>query len=935
MKKRIYIVLFALVATMMGASAQQMPNVPLDPAVKVGVLPNGLTYYIRHNEWPEKRCDFYIAQKVGSIQEEENQRGLAHFLEHMCFNGTTHFPGDALKQYLERIGVKFGENLNAYTSFDETVYNINNVNMETAGAIDSCLLILHDWSHDLLLEDKEIDKERGVINEEWRMRRSAMMRMQEAAFKDLYVGSRYADRMPIGTMDIVMNFPYEDLRSYYRRWYRPDLQSLVVVGDINPDEIEQKIKDMFADIAPAPADAAKREVIPVPDNDEPLVSIQKDKEQTAAYAILFFKHDATPRDFKDKVPYMMVRFIRNAVSGMFAERLHELAQKPDCPFSQASIDFGEYLVAKSKESVNASIVMKEGQYLQSIAAIYRELLRAKRGGFTEAEFERYKQEYLSRVDASYEARNKVQNTSYVNQYVRHFLDNEPAPGIEWIHQNMKQIVPMLPLDAVNQAFPNLISDKNRAIALFMPEKEGLQYPTKEEILKTLAEVEAEDIEVFKEDVNTDPLVPELKSKAKVKSVKDDFYGAKLITLSNGIKVHVLATDYAPNQISLKATSWGGNSLYPNEEYLCAGNADMVSLGGWGSFSSTQLSKKLSGIQARVSPSVSDRTEGLNGSCVKKDFETMLQLTYLCFTSPRRDDEVFQSTMARFRDALKNQDMNPQTALQDSIASVLYNNNVRAKRIRLEDVENISYDRILDIYKERFANAADFEFYLVGDLNIDSITPMLVKYLGALPVNKKMENYKVIDRKLAKGERTCIFEKEQDTPNATVNFVYHAPMKDNLRNDIMVDMLEQSMSMLYTETVREDEGGAYGVPVSASLSDYPEEIATVQIKLPTAPEKMERMTKVVYDGIEKICAEGPSEDYLQKIKEYMVRSHAENLKKNGYWMSQLYTRTRYNQDYVTGYEETVQNVSVADLKELAQRIFKSGNRLVVGMTSPQK
>ena len=935
MKKRIYIVLFALVATMMGASAQQMPNVPLDPAVKVGVLPNGLTYYIRHNEWPEKRCDFYIAQKVGSIQEEENQRGLAHFLEHMCFNGTTHFPGDALKQYLERIGVKFGENLNAYTSFDETVYNINNVNMETAGAIDSCLLILHDWSHDLLLEDKEIDKERGVINEEWRMRRSAMMRMQEAAFKDLYVGSRYADRMPIGTMDIVMNFPYEDLRSYYRRWYRPDLQSLVVVGDINPDEIEQKIKDMFADIAPAPADAAKREVIPVPDNDEPLVSIQKDKEQTAAYAILFFKHDATPRDFKDKVPYMMVRFIRNAVSGMFAERLHELAQKPDCPFSQASIDFGEYLVAKSKASVNASVVMKEGQYLQSIAAIYRELLRAKRGGFTEAEFERYKQEYLSRVDASYEARNKVQNTSYVNQYVRHFLDNEPAPGIEWIHQNMKQIVPMLPLDAVNQAFPNLISDKNRAIALFMPEKEGLQYPTKEEILKTLAEVEAEDIEVFKEDVNTDPLVPELKSKAKVKSVKDDFYGAKLITLSNGIKVHVLATDYAPNQISLKATSWGGNSLYPNEEYLCAGNADMVSLGGWGSFSSTQLSKKLSGIQARVSPSVSDRTEGLNGSCVKKDFETMLQLTYLCFTSPRRDDEVFQSTMARFRDALKNQDLNPQTALQDSIASVLYNNNVRAKRIRLEDVENISYDRILDIYKERFANAADFEFYLVGDLNIDSITPMLVKYLGALPVNKKMENYKVIDRKLAKGERTCIFEKEQDTPNATVNFVYHAPMKDNLRNDIMVDMLEQSMSMLYTETVREDEGGAYGVPVSASLSDYPEEIATVQIKLPTAPEKMERMTKVVYDGIEKICAEGPSEDYLQKIKEYMVRSHAENLKKNGYWMSQLYTRTRYNQDYVTGYEETVQNVSVADLKELAQKIFKSGNRLVVGMTSPQK
>ena len=935
MKKRFYIILFALVATVMGTSAQQMPNVPLDPAVKVGVLPNGLTYFIRHNEWPEKRCDFYIAQKVGSIQEEDNQRGLAHFLEHMCFNGTTHFPGDALKQYLERIGVKFGENLNAYTSFDETVYNINNVNVETTGAIDSCLLILHDWSHDLLLEDKEIDKERGVINEEWRMRRSAMMRMQEAAFKDLYVGSRYAERMPIGTMDIVMNFPYEDLRSYYRRWYRPDLQGLVIVGDVDPAVIEQKIKDMFADIAPAPADAAKREVIPVPDNDEPLVSIQKDKEQTAAYAMLMFKHEATPREFKDKVPYMMVNFLEGAVSGMFAERLHELSQKPDCPFMYAGIEFGEYLVAKSTESVNATVVMKEGQYLQSIASVYRELLRAKRGGFTEAEFERYKQEFLSRVDAQYEARNKVQNTNYVNQYVRHFLDNEPAPGIEWIHQNMKNIVPMLPLEAVNQSFPALISDKNRAIALFMPEKEGLQYPTKEEILKTLADVDAEEIEVFKEEVNNDPLVPELKSKAKIKSVTDDFYGAKLITLSNGIKVHVLPTDYSPNKISMKATSWGGNSLYPNDEYLCSGNADMVSMGGWGSFSTTQLNKRLSGIQASVTPSVSDRTEGLNGNCVKKDFETMLQLTYLCFTSPRRDDEVFQSTMARFRDALKNQDLNPMTALQDSVASVLYNNNIRAKRVRLEDIEKISYNRILDIYKERFANAADFEFYLVGDLNIDSIKPLLVKYLGALPVNKKMEKYKVIDRKLTKGERTCIFEKEQDTPSATVNFVYHAPLKDNMRNDIMVDMLQQSMSMLYTETVREDEGGAYGVPVSASLSDYPEEIATVQIKLPTAPEKMERMMKVVYDGIEKLCAEGPSEDYLQKIKEYMVRSHAENLKKNGYWMNQLYTRTRYNQDYVTGYEEAVQGVTVDDIKELAQKIFKSGNRLVVGMTSPKK
>ena len=935
MIKRLLAIVIAVLASTMGVYAQQMPNIPLDPAVKVGVLPNGLTYYIRHNEWPEKRVDFYIAQKVGSIQEEDNQRGLAHFLEHMCFNGTTHFPGDALKQYLERIGVKFGENLNAYTSFDETVYNINNVNVETAGAIDSCLLILHDWSHDLLLEDKEIDKERGVINEEWRLRRSAMMRMQEAAFKDLFVGSRYADRMPIGTMDIVMNFPYDDLRSYYRRWYRPDLQGLVIVGDVNPDEIEQKIKEIFADIAPAPTDAAKREVIPVPDNDEPLISIQKDKEQTAAYALLMFKHDATPREMKNTMPYLFQEYLLGAVSGMFDERLSELSQKPDCPFMQAGIGFGEYLVAKSKESVIAQIVMKEGQYLQGIAAVYRELLRAKRGGFTEAEYERYKQEYISRLDARYEARDKVQNTSYVNNYVRYFLDNEPTPGVEWEHQNMKTIIPMLPLDAINQAFPMLITDKNRAIALFMPEKEDLQYPTKEEILKTLADVDAEEIEVFKEEINTDPLVPKLKSKAKVKSITDDVFGSKLITLSNGIKVRVKQTDYSPNQISMKATSWGGSSLYPNEEFYCSSNADMVSLGGWGTFTATQLSKKLSGIQVSVNPSVSDRVESLGGGCVKKDFETLLQLTYLCFTAPHRDDEAFQSTMARLQDALKNQDLNPQTALSDSIASVLYSNNIRAKRMRTEDLGKISYDRILDIYKERFANAADFDFYFVGDLNADSVAPLLAKYLGALPVSKKMEQAKVIDRRLTKGERTCIFEKEQDTPSATVNFVYHAPLKDNLRNDILVDMLEQSMSMLYTETVREDEGGAYGVPVSASLSDYPEEIATIRIKLPTAPDKLERMMEVVYNGIEKVCSEGPSDDYLQKIKEYLIRSHAENLKKNGYWMNQMINLTRFHVDYVTGYDEMVQSITTSDLKELAQKIFKSGNRLVVGMKTPQK
>ncbi|MBO7119389.1 MAG: insulinase family protein [Bacteroidaceae bacterium] len=916
------------------ALAQQMPPVPLDPAVKTGKLENGLTYYIRHNEWPEKRCDFYIAQRVGSMQEEDNQRGLAHFLEHMCFNGTTHFPGDALKQYLERIGVKFGENLNAYTSFDETVYNINNVNVEIAGAIDSCLLILHDWSHDLLLEDKEIDKERGVIEEEWRARRSAQLRLIEAALPTICKDSKYANRMPIGTMEIVKNFPYETLRSYYRRWYRPDLQALVIVGDVDPDAVEKKLQTMFADIAPAPADAAVREDYPVPDNKEPLVFVGTDKEYTGMVASVMFKTDPLPRELRGTMAYIAQDYVEDAISGMLNERLSELTRKADAPFSGAAVGFGDFLVAKTKEALSLDVMMKENRYAEGIKAAYRELLRASRGGFTESEYQRFKDEYLSQIDAAYEARDKRTNTSFVNAYVRHFIDNVPAAGIEWEHQMMNQIVPNIPLQMINQAISQL-SEDNRAILVFMPEKEGLTCPTEQEVLAALTEVDAEDITAFTEEVSTEPLVPELKSKVKVKKITDDIYGAKLIKLSNGMKIHVKQTDYSPNRIIFRATSWGGNSLYSNDEYVNSSNIGLVRQGGLGNFSAVDLNKKLAGKQAGASASVGVRTESIEGNCVKKDIETMLQLVYLNFTSPRRDDDAFTSQIERSRNALKNQDLNPQTALQDSVVSVVYNNNVRAKRFKEEDLDRVDYDRLLEMYRERFANAGDFEFYLVGDVSADSVAPLLAKYLGALPTKGKKEEYKVIDQRMTKGERECYFTKEQDTPNSLNVFMYHAPMKETLRSDILVDMLQQAMQMLYTETVREDNGGAYGVPVSANLTDYPEELALVQIVLPTAPEKRVAMTSVVDAGIKEMMEKGPSEENLGKIKEYMLRSHQEDLKNNSYWMESLVSKTRYDQEFVEGYEECVQGVTVEDIKQVARQIFGSGNRLVVGMETPKK
>lgn len=933
MKRFIFSVVAVFATIAMAFAQMQMPSVPLDPAVRKGVLPNGLTYYIQHNEWPEKRVDFYIAQKVGSMQEEDNQRGLAHFLEHMCFNGTTHFPGDGLKQYLETIGVKFGENLNAYTSLDETVYNINNVNVETEGAIDKCLLILHDWSHDLLLEGKEIDKERGVINEEWRMRSSAMMRMYEKALPEIYGESKYGYRLPIGTMDVVMNFPHQAIRDYYKKWYRPDLQAIIVVGDIDVDDIENRIKTVFEDIK-AVENPAVREYYPVFDNKEPIFVCAKDKEQQRNTIDFSWKTPAVPMEMKSTLNYIAMDYVIGAMSSMFNDRINEIIQKENPPFLGAGFSYENFLVAKTMDAFSGSATYKDNGQEAAVKALYREILRAKRHGFTISEYERFKSEYLSQLEAQYMKRDKITNTTYVDGYVQNFLYNEPSPSIEWTYQMMNQIVPSIPIEEVN-GFISQMPDANLVITVFCPDKEDINYPTKEEILGYMAEVEAENIEAYKEEVNNDPLVENLGKPAKVKSIKDEKFGFKVITLSNGIKVHVKKTDFSPNNISMQAVSWGGTSYYSNDEYMQSGNADMVGIGGWGNFSSIDLGKKLSGIQASVSPYIDSRTEGLNGSCVKKDFETMLQLTYLAFTAPRKDTEVFNSTIQRQKQAIANQELNPMTALSDTIASVIYNNNVRATRTKVADLDKMNYDRIIEIYKERFADANDFEFYLVGDLDADSVAPLLAQYLGALPVLKSSEKIKDIDLRIKKGEVKNVFEKEMETPNSVTLFMYTAPIEMTMKNNLMVSMLEQSMDMLYTETVREDEGGAYGVPVNGAIQDYPEKVVSMQIQLPTSPDKRERMAQVVYAGVEQICNEGPKQEYLDKIKEYMHRSHAESLKKNGYWMNQIMNWTRFGRNYVDGYDETVDSITVADLKELATKIFRSGNRIEVGITSPVK
>ncbi len=917
------------------ALAQQQPPIPIDPNVRIGKLDNGLTYYLRKNNLPANRADFYIAQKVGSIQEEENQRGLAHFLEHMCFNGTTHFPGDALKQYLERIGVKFGENLNAYTSVDETVYNISNVPVNTPGAVDSCLLILHDWSNDLTLDPKEIDKERGVINEEWRTRMSAMQRFQEKLLPAMFAGTKYATCFPIGTMDVVMNFKPQTLRDYYEKWYRPDLQGIVVVGDIDVDAVEVQIKKLFADV-PAQPNAAKREYYPVNDNKEPIVLIARDKEQPHIQAIVFNKHKATPDSEKDKIGYLVENYATNLIGNMLNARLNELLQEANPPYIYAGSYDGDFFVAKTKQAFTGIVVCKEDAVESGIATLLREMERARRFGFTESEYQRARAEYLRNLESAYNERDKRKNDEYINEYVRHFLDNEPIPGIENEYGIISQIAPSIPVEPLNMMMQTLVTDTNQVVAIFGPEKENLKMPTEDAIKKILQEVKAEELTPYVDKVSDEPLMRETPKGGKIISEqKDDVFGTTMLTLSNGVKVIIKKTDFKADEIIMKGVSPGGSSLFPDSEIININGLDAVSVGGLGNFSAVELEKVLAGKRASVGYGIGDKTESVNGYCSPKDFETMMQLTYLTFTAPRRDDDAFASYKNRNKAAWLNQEMNPMTAFGDSVTYALRMGHPRTLRVKSDMVDKMDYDKILAMYQDRFKDASDFTFIFVGNVDIEEMKPLIAEYLGTLPSINRKESFKDNKIEYRKGVYKNEFIREQETAKAS-NFVsFIGTCKYDLRNTILMDMTGQVMDLVYTEKVREDEGGTYSVYVGGNLSKYPKEIAGLQVIFDTAPSKREKLMKIIFAEIEHIAKEGPSETNLNKVKEFMLKKHTEDLKENGYWMGSIDEYLFTGMNPVKDYEQIVNSITAKDIQKFADDLFKQKNEVEVSMISPEK
>lgn len=925
------------------ASAQMPQKLPLDPKVRTGVLENGLTYFVVQNAEPKGQAEFYIAQKVGSVLEEDNQRGLAHFLEHMAFNGSANFPGNGIISYLEKIGVKFGVNLNAGTSFDQTIYNISSVPVKRQGIIDSCLLILRDWSHSISLTDEDIEKERGVIREEFRTSSNAMLRMIEKMMPEIIPGSRYAYRLPIGTLDVINNFTPKEIRDYYNKWYRPDLQGIVVVGDIDPAAIEAQIKTLFGSI-PKPVNPAERIDIIVPDTKEALISVGTDPEASNTNVQVMYKNDVLPKVMRETKAGLVMDYLNSMVTNMLSARFQELSQKADAPFTFAQASYGNYCfgITQTKDAFTIGAGAKEGKLNETLKMMINEAEKVRRYGFTPSEYDRAKANYLSRLEQIYKEKDKQKNSYYVNQIVDHFVNGNAIPGIEIEYAMMQQqIAPAITVAHVNEYAKTLPKDENLAIAVMMPLKEGLKVPSKDELMAVYQSALKEQVEPYKETLSNEPLVPVAPKAGKVISeIKETMSGATVWNLSNGATVVVMKTDFKDDQILFSATSKGGFSLIDKSEIPATKViSEVATLGGFGNFNATDLKKVLAGKNVSLRTSIGMNSEGISGSSTPKDIETFMQLLYLNFTSMRQDNEAFQSFTARMKAQLENMAAQPMVAFSDTLQKALYNNNPYSQRLDVEMLSKINYEKTLQLARARFANAADFTFIFVGNVDPAVLKPLAETYIASLPANKaKKENWKNTGMVPVKGEVVKHFNKEMQTPKATVYSIMSGKIAYNLENTILASMTKQVFDMVFTRTIREEEGGTYGVGVSMNVSYYPEEYFSFLFGFDTDVALKERLLNRARLEINNVMSKGVSPEDFSKIIEYMQKSYTQNLRENGYWLGAINSRYLTGKDLHTEYDAILKSLTKEKLQKFIKETLTQGNQVEVimsGTAAPAK
>lgn len=916
----ILIIALALISGMSFSQIDFNKPAPIDPDARIGKLDNGMTYYIRHNEEPKERASFYIIQNVGALLENDDQNGLAHFLEHMAFNGTQHFPGKGIINTLEKHGVAFGRNINAYTSFGETVYNLSDIPVKHEGLVDTCLLVLNDWADFLLLTDEEIDAERGVISEEWRTRRTAGFRMQRQFLPVLLNGSKYMNRDVIGDLDVIKNFKYETLRNFYHDWYRTDLQAIAIVGDIDVDAVEQKVKALFSKIEPV-KNPLKREFFEVPEHKEPLYVLAADKEADSYSVSLYIKHKA-PEPSEKNLAYLREQTLQSLFGMMTRDRINELLQKGVPPFVSGSIGYGG--LVDGYEMLAISATSKPDQDDVAFKSIYTEAQRIYKHGFAPGELERAKTNLLTSIESRYKQRDKINNDQFARDFKNYYIEGEPLTSIDFDWEFVQKVLPTISVEEVSAKAKQWMTPENRVIVVMGPEKPEAKHLSKEQALAIMSEIENSPVEAYVDQAVSSNLISKELKGSKVKSTRKlPEFNAVEWTLGNETKVIFRHADYEKDQVQLVAVSKGGSSKINNETIASAIMLNQfIGSFGVGDYDATALKKALTGKKVSMNVGLSDLNETFNGSSTPKDFETMMQLLYLQFENPRFDQEAYDAMLGRYKAFVANMANNPQKIMSDSLSLILTCKNPRTKLMTPELFDEISLAQMETIYKDRFVDAGDFTYFIVGNIDEATAKAMAEKYIGSLTNLPRKETW--IDRNVEgpKGKTVREIEIPLEVKKATVSVNFNAKMDYTPEQNLLLSIFRDILNLRYIEEIREKEGGTYGVRVSASSSKFPKAEKSVQLMFDTDPEKAQHLKSIIYREIDKIAQNGPTAEDLDKAVKNLQKNREQSKLHNSYWMQALntYYTYSYNPAAAENFENILEKVTAAQVQQLAKTLL---------------
>ena len=935
--------LFTAIFMMLGTLAMSAQHLPIDPTIRYGKLDNGLTYYICPNEKAMGKTEFYIVQRVGSILEEENQRGLAHFLEHMAFNGTKNFPGKSLIAYLESNGVRFGADINAYTSFDQTVYSISNVPVQRTGVVDSCLLILHDWSGHITLDDKEIDAERKVIHEEWRTKRNVRDRIYEQTLPKLFPDSnRYAYRMPIGLMEVVDNFPYQALRDYYHKWYRPELQAIIVAGDVDVDYVEQQVAKLWKD-TPLRKDAAERIYYSVADNAAPIVAIGTDPDLTSGTLRISYKYNPLSADERLTMQGLKEEYIRSVIIAMLSTRIREEAAQEENPRGvNVSFFDGDYSLAMTKKALSATATFAGDNWTQAMNALIYHLKRVMEHGFTAEEFARSQQQIQAWIP-SLEAGTGMMasNEAFVQRCMAHFLHQQPLLSQADEAKVYRYILDNVTLADVNDRFNQfLYTPHGMAILLQGQNRKGNKWPTEVEVLQAYGQAWNQKTTPYKipelePALELMPQKPQPRSITKEKENKA--YGTYELLLSNGAKVILKPTDSSREEIRLTAISHGGTSLMPDADYnnINAINA-LPSLGGLAHLSNKEVGRAMRGGSASYQTSVGTLTESFTGTCRPNDTEQLLQLLHLRFTTMRQDTTAFQHWQQRMRQTVAQRIESPMTLFSDTLRETMYEAHPRNRRATMGLADSVDYDRTCQLFMERFANAADFTFIFVGRIDAEALKPLICQYIASLPGNprqKEQANLAALPP-LKRGKQVTHVHIPEAGESTTVIYNILAKKCYSQKNSLACSVLSEVMNTLCTETLREQEGGTYNVSVTSRISRQPADELTLMFNFNTNPEQASALLQQAIAVLAQVAEAGPSTEVFNSAREYLKKRHANYLGTNAYWMETLTEQARYHSADMLTNGEVLQHLTPKDVQRIARRLIRSPHTAEVIMNGEE-